>query len=328
MKKYLILLLLLCVPMLLFCGCGAPADDTQTGDVTVNEEQNNEENNEENNVNADEQNDMVYVTLDAYGMSGGFLSLTVAGEEGVESVAYSFDGQLGETVQSMLERNEITAVNAYLEGDVLEGWMVFEAIPTEDADGFVEYIYELRSGDTIYSTEELLALTIPEYAEVYYVAKWSNIPVEMYFADEDYMFDADTTTGAVVMSANGGTMLFEQTDGNQIDSPTYTYWLSEGDTLQTKMAEESWDTFIAAEKEGAVFSGWTVYKGTSIAWSSEPEGEDDLEGTVYFEYDNRYEGFEYLAVENCELYSEHLSTEELITIVNDSVCYYAIANWE
>ena len=108
MKKYLILLLLLCVPMLLFCGCGAPADDTQTGDVIVNEEQNNEE----NNVNADEQNDMVYVTLDAYGMSGGFLSLTVAGEEGVESVAYSFDGQQGETVQSMLERNEITEVNA------------------------------------------------------------------------------------------------------------------------------------------------------------------------------------------------------------------------
>ena len=45
MKKYLILLLLLCVPMLLFCGCGVPADDTQTGDVIVNEEQNNEQNN-------------------------------------------------------------------------------------------------------------------------------------------------------------------------------------------------------------------------------------------------------------------------------------------
>lgn len=312
MKKYLVLLLLLCMPLMLFCGCGGPADQTQGGDVTSNE-------------NLEEVGDIVYVTLDAYGFSGGILSMTQAGEEGLESVAWSFEGVPGETVQSMLERVEITEVNAYLEGDVLEGWMVFEAIPTEDTDGFIGYTYELRSGDTIYSTEELMALAIPEYDEVYYVAKWGNIPVDMYFAEEDYMYDGNTTTGAMAMSADGGTMLFEQTGGNQISSPVYVYWMSDGENMQMKMAEEDWDTLISVEKEGAVFAGWTVYQGTSIAWTSEA---DESENTMYFAYDDRYEGFEYLAVENCELYSENLSTEELTVLVNDGVCYYAVANWE
>ncbi len=308
MKKLLMTMLITGITLLALSGCkGSVEDPTDADDTNL------------------DNNGAIYVTIDAYGLLGGTLSVTQAGEEGVESVAWGFEASQGDKVSDMLAKEEITAIDAVLEGDTFEGWMIFEEIITSDEDGFDTITYELRSGDTIYTTEELMELAIPEYNAAF-VAKWASLPIEDYFVEDDYMFDADETTASITLIANGGNMLFIRSDGSdEIDSPVYSYWLEAGQTINDVMTEEAWHSLVSVEKEGASFTGWSVYEGDFVSWSSEAIND---ETTTSFEYDNRYEGFEYITVDNCVLYNSNISTEELLQLTNTGKYYIAIANWE
>lgn len=301
---------LLAAAMLLTLLAGCAAEPTIPEEPAVNEEPIVEQ--------------PIYFTLDAYGMAGGMLSVTQSGDEGIESIAWGFEGAEGDTLGDVLAAQEITALDAYLDGDELEGWMVYEEIVSTDG----EYTYELRSGETIYTTQELMELTVPSYNAAY-VAKWASIPVEDYFPEEDYMFDANETTGTFILNAGGGTMSFQSLDGSEeFDSAVYSYWMADGQTINDLAATEEWDTLVSVEKDGAAFTGWTVYEGSSVTWNSEESADDAAMSFPYVVDDPSYEGFEYIHITDCVLYQEGMSTEELLSVANHSKTYYAFANWE
>ena len=247
----------------------------------------------------------------------------------METGSWDLPAKEGDRIGDVLAEQEITDLGVSLDGDELEGWMVFELIITPDEDGFDDYSYELRSGDTIYSTEELMELTIPAY-HACYVAKWASIAIEDYFAEEDYMFDADTTTGSFTLNAgDGAVMTFLPTGASEgYESQTYTYWAEDGKTLNDLVATEEWDALSLVEKDGASFTGWTVYEGSGITWSSEASTEENVTSLPYVMNDPSYEGFEYILITDCSVYQENMSTEELCALENYSMDYYAVANWE
>ena len=268
-----------------------------------------------------------YFTLDAYTIAGGTLSVTQAGEEGVESGSWGFMGKEGARLGDVLEAQGITTLDVYLDGDVFEGWMVYEETLSIDEDGLEEYTYELRSGDKLYTTQELMDLTVPSY-DAMYVAKWAGIPVENYFTEEDYMVDEDTS-GTVLLTAGDGMMRFAPVDGSEeFESKVYSYWLENGQSINDLAGNENWDILISVEKDGAEFTGWTVYEGRAVTWDSEESSDENAMTFSYVVDDPSYEGFEYIHIADCELYREGMSTEELLYLVNPGTNYYAIPNWE
>lgn len=60
-----------------------------------------------------------------------------------------------------------------------EGWMEYKEATSVDADGFEQFAYEKLSGDTLYTTEQLLKRPMPDYS-VMYVAKWDNLDYDYY----------------------------------------------------------------------------------------------------------------------------------------------------
>lgn len=307
-KKQIALSLIAAMLLTLLAGCAA--EPTISEEPVVNEEPIVEQ--------------PIYFTLDAYATAGGMLSVTQSGNEGIESISWGFEGAEGDKLGDVLAAQEITALDAYLDGDELEGWMVYEEIVSTDG----KYTYELRSGETIYTTEELMELTVPSYNAMY-VAKWASIPVEDYFAEEDSVIDANETTGTFILNADGGTMSFQSVDGSEeFDSAVYSYWMGDGQTINDLAATEEWDALVSVEKDGSEFTGWTVYEGSSVTWDSEESSDDNTMSFPYVVDDPSYEGFEYIHITDCVLYQEGVSTEELLSIVNHGKTYYAFANWE
>lgn len=174
----------------------------------------------------------------------------------------------GETIGSALEHGGYLEVTPVLEGDEFEGWMEYVEVVTTDEFGFEESDYELLT-DNIYSTEELLALTVDADGAMY-VAKWAGIPVEEYFQDREAWEGDVTATGSFSLRSGGGQMLFQEADGTAYSSPSYTYWLEEDATLGETVGTEYGASLLALDNYCAMFSGWTLYEADSVFWNEEP----------------------------------------------------------
>lgn len=305
----------------LFAGCARiaeePLEEPMEEPVEEPAEEFEEEYEEEN-----------YITIDAYGRADGMLTATYM-DEVMETGSWDLPAAVGSRLGDVLAEQEITDLDAYLDGDELEGWMVFEIITTTDEFGFDEYTYELRSGDTIYSTEELMDLTVPDYT-VCYVAKWAGIAAEDYFAEEDYMFDSVETSGCFTLNAGEGAHMTFLPEGSTegYESQVYAYWMEDGESLNDVVAAGEWDALVSIEKEGATFTGWTVYEAVNLMWSGEESTEENVTSLPYVLNDERFENSKYVLLEDCSVYQENMSTEDLYNLVNNSANYYAVANWE
>lgn len=305
MKKKLISVLLLAGMLLICAACGS--QNTGETDPTPDPDLAEVERSIEVNLNP-------YVC--------GFLRVMEDGEER-EYDAIGLLGAEGETIGELLSNSAFSDLTPVSDGDEFEGWMEYAVITSTDADGFDSFTYE-RVSDELYSTEQLLARTVPDYA-VEYVAKWAGIPVEDYFNTTADAWDYVTTSGSFSFSANGGTMSFFEHDGTEYDSPYYTYWLEAGQALNDVMGTESAAALISVEKEGAQFTGWTLYEADSAWWNSESADED---GISSFLYNEEYEDSRYLLLANAGIIRENASSEELCGIsVEDGKSYFAQANW-
>ena len=330
MKKINSILILLLACVFVFAGCGETGKDTGNPTnapetmVQTDAPENTEQTDAPETTEATEETEL-YFSIDAYGITGSTLKVTMTDGTIAETGAYGLAGKPGDTIGDVLTAQEIAKIEPYLEGDTFEGWAIFEAVVEVDADGFESSTYKLRSGDKLYTTEEILAMPIiPEYtAEI--VAKWSSIALEDYFVEEDYMWEVGVTTCAISLSGNGGQLVFQAGETTDTyESTVYNYWLEEGQTLTDVMAEGMWDTFVEAKKEGAEFAGWTVYEADSFSWSGESVND---ETKISFPFEEMEE-FEYIVLENGKEYSSDMTTEELCQLVMADKSYFAMANWK
>lgn len=281
------------------------------------------------NPSNDEASNSVYFTFDAYGEANGILAVTELSIEGStkvsESVSWGFEAIENEKIIDVLNRSGVVAINPMLEDDVFEGWMIFKEEITVDEDGFENFNYERISEDKLYSTNEIFEMSMPNY-NLIYVAKWSTIPMEDYYK-EDYSTEPVMDTTYFSFYANGGTMTFSDVENESFELERYDYWLNENESLKDVMNGDIINSAIlkSVQKEGATFSGWTVYEADNLNWSSDEVIE---EGTKNFLYNPNDEDFKYMYLENCVLYSENASTEELLEITYNGKHHYAIANWD
>ena len=315
-NKLISTLLVICLALISFSGC-----NNQNNIIDDNIEM----------ISGDiEQEESLYVTFDAYGEAFGMLTVNQTTETGNteanESMSWSFDAVHTEKISSLLERNKVLSIEPYNEdNDIFEGWIVYREIITIDDEGFETYSYEKLSADTIYSTNEILEMTVPDF-NITFVAKWKNVALEDYsmgsFSKERIM-----DTGYFSLYANGGTMTFSDDETENFKLERYNYWLNENDTLNDVMTGSIINSakLLSIEKENATFTGWTVYEADSINWSSEEISGD---GYTYFLYNPNDEDFKYLMLENSRLYSSNASTEEISQIIYTGNSYYAVANWE
>lgn len=265
------------------------------------------------------------ITLNGCADGEGLLSVTETDENG-NAVTNEYDlvGLLavpGETLAETLARLDFADLTPLREGDTPEGWMEYTETVTTDEDGFETCEYALVS-DRIYSTEELLAMKAERNAN--YVVKWAGIPAEDYFDPDVWYPEEDTSGGIFAFSANGGLMNFHEADGREYDAPAYTYWLEGGEALNDIMGTESWAALLETEKEGATFTGWTVYEADSFFWSDEETEED---GYTRFLYSEQDANAQYLLLENAVCIRDNASTEELCGFTVTDKSYFAVANW-
>lgn len=251
---------------------------------------------------------------DYYGMIG---AMETDMDGNVEYCEYNAISVLGAPGEIFLDRfserySEITPV---LEGDSFEGWM--ECRYDEELGHYVIV------SETVYSTEELMALAVPE-SSVEYVVKWAGIPMEEYFVSDP--FEEASSSGVFNLSANGGSMGFRTSDGSEYTSGIYGYTLEEGESLNDVMGTEFNDTLVDISKEGAAFTGWTVYMAEDLFLSHEIVEEEDMLCLVFDE--NGYEGVVYALLRNATVVDENMSTEDLCGITCNGENYLAVANWE
>ena len=264
--------------------------------------------------------DEQYATIDAYFPHGGMLEMVWDGQE-TETGSMDFIVVPGQTVKEALTEANIKNLSAYNENDTFEGWLIFNVGIIGDDQGNEEYIYYLAS-ETVYSTEELMELTIPEYMVVY-TAKWAGMDLEQYYAEEDYMFDEDTT-GVLVLHLTEGEMRFVSTyDKEEYTCDAFAYWMEDKTSVNDLSQTGEWDTFVGVEHASKTFAGWDLYEGTNLAWTSENKVED---GQMIFEY-AEYEGFEYVVLDDA-FYLTRMTTEDLLSMENSSKAFYAVAVWE
>lgn len=266
----------------------------------------------------------IEVNLDAYDMDGGLIYFTWDdGNGGTETQETGLIGLLaaeGETIGSAMTASGFFSIEPFREGDTFEGWAPYTTSDSIDEDGFTTTIYTLDT-EHLYSTEELLALTVPAQG-LNFVAKWASIPAEDYFQVEPW--DVVSTAGAFAFSANGGSITFAEDDGSTFTHDNYTYWLEEGQALSELMGTEFFASIVDVEKEGAEFVGWALYEGDNVYWDSEDPGEESL---TCFLFDETYEDTRYLLLENAALIREAASTEELCGLAVGEKCYFAQAVW-
>ena len=266
------------------------------------------------------------VWLEGYDQIGGVISMTERDLDG-NPVESTYDGigilaAEGETIGSALDHAGYFDLQPVLEGDVFEGWMeVAEEVVLDEFD-FEETVRKVLP-EKIYTTEELLGLTVPDHA-VTYVAKWESVPAESYFEPVDaWETDGVTTSGSFSFSANGGTMKFLNPDGTEYEWPEYAYWLEDGQALNEVMGTESIDALIGIEKEGAEFLGWTLYQTDSTFLNEELVEE---EGILCFPYESIYYSG-YTLLKNPVLVGEQMPTEQLCAMSVTGTNYYALAEW-
>lgn len=299
MKKIWAILLMATMSIAALVGCGTEEDDSANSGETYE---------------IDEETEL-FMTLDANGMAGGMLSVTQAGEEGIESVSWDFFIIEGETVGSILEEQEITAVDVVLEGDNFEGWIEYKINIVTDADGVDTYTYEKVSGDTYYTTEELMDMPAPDY-NVLYVAKWENVSLDEYYMT--YEMVDDGLDLYLTVYANGGVIWNGGDDG--YESELGAFPIESDMTLGVMMGDEY--PITSVEKEGYSFAGWEIYTGETVEWIEE-EATDLAETDICLDVGS----YGYAKISNYSV-KEDVSTEELYEIVCAGTDYIAIAVWE
>lgn len=295
MKMKKVLVCIFAVAVLLLAGCvkqEAPAAQTEPErDIDIN-------------------------LMDQYGM----LSVQTKETDGtIVTEEFNGVGALGFAGEPMgncfAEYHSITPV---LEGDSFEGWM--ECRYDDELGNYVIV------SETIYSTEELMALPVPETSATY-VVKWAGIPVEEYFVMDasDAVEDA-STSGIFALCGNGGSLQFLSSYGDEYSSVGYGYGLEESQALNDVMGTEYGDSLIGLSKDGAAFTGWTVYMAEDLFWSYESVEDEDMLCLVYDE--NGYEGVQYVLLRNAVVVDENMSTEQLCGMAREGENYLAMANWE
>ena len=253
--------------------------------------------------------------MDYYGVIGAMEADMDGNTEYCEYGGISVLGAPGEIILDRFASSGYSEITPVLEGDSFEGWM--ECRYDEDLGNYV-FVSE-----TIYSTEELMAMAVPD-ASVEYVAKWAGIPVEEYFESDPY--EDASSSGTFSLSANGGSLQFLTSDNEEYSCTSYGYSLEEGQALNDIMGTEWNDTLIGIAKDGEVFTGWTVYMAEDFFLSGEPSEEEDMLSVVYDE--NGSDGVWYALLRNATVVDENMSTEELCGLTCYGENYLAVANWE
>ena len=213
------------------------------------------------------------------------------------------------------------------EGAVLEGWAEFYVIEKTDPSGSVHEEYELVS-NKIYTTKEMLEKAIPEY-DVAYVAKWSDIPLELYYK----------SFAEVALTGNGGDFTYDaiDEDGNAMIgiAPTWGYGMIEGQSINDIDLQSNEVHFKALEKPYSKHTGWTFYECEYYEMIEVPVGtsytvNDSNAVTYYFdtiinEADVKMD--RYIVLWYPTLIDQDMTTEELFAY-KCTKSYYGVANWK
>lgn len=309
MKKWKLILTLTLAVTIGFTACGKQGDDDGEDKVLTVEEA-------EKLIHEGNQFD---VTFDGYEEAGGRVALTY--EDGTEETfgGAGYIGAEGLKVRDVLAVNEIKKLEAVHEDDTFEGWMEYKIVLHDEEDWTSEEY--VKVSDDLYTMDEVLNRKIEDYS-LMYVAKWAGMPAEEYFADEVVdmgdMSNVDVEP-SFTLFANGGMMTFDAEE--PYESDMYTYYWTTGKSLDDAMHSEWDDPLGKIEKDGEEFTGWTVYVGDTVEW---PDAMTDVDEAQCFEISE----FWYIQVNNCKVYGENVSTEDLLKIVSKGDCYYAVANWE
>ena len=254
----------------------------------------------------------VDLTLDGYGELGGMLSVIDAYET-FETGGYGFIATPGQTIGEVLENSGIVSVEPVLEGDEFEGWMEVTVAVTVDEDGFEWQEYSLIP-DAIYTTEELLALTIPEYS-VMYVAKWASTPAEDYYAP----YEAETIVMSSITLLTGEGVMVKNSEEGPYEAAMSVATVEPGQTFGEVL---ELDAIAAMNAEGKLFAGWTVYEYNIDAMETSETCVEE-EGVLCFEVFEDY----HMVLREYTLCHELISTEELAEIVCEETDHVVIAGW-
>lgn len=253
--------------------------------------------------------------MDHYGVISVLETDWEGNTEYCEYGGISILGAPGEILLDRFADSGYSEITPVLEGDSFEGWM-----ECRYDDELGNYVFV---SETVYSTEELMALAVPE-SSVEYVVKWAGIAVEDYFEVDP--FEGASSSGSFSLSANGGSLQFLTSDNEEYSCTSYGFSLEEGQALNDIMGTEWNDALIGISKDGAVFTGWTVYMAEDFFLSGEPSEEEDMLSVVYDE--NGSDGVWYALLRNAAVVDENMSTEQLCGLSCNGENYLAVANWE
>ena len=233
--------------------------------------------------------------------------------ETFETGGYGFIATPGQTIGEVLENSGIVSVEPVLEGDEFEGWMEVTVAVTVDEDGFEWQEYSLIP-DAIYTTEELLALTIPE-CSVMYVAKWASTPAEDYYAP----YEAETIVMSSITLLTGEGVMVKNSEEGPYEAAMSVATVEPGQTFGEVL---ELDAIAAMNAEGKLFAGWTVYEYNTDAMETSETCVEE-EGVLCFEVFEDY----HMVLREYTLCYELISTEELAEIVCEETDHVVIAGW-
>lgn len=240
--------------------------------------------------------------LDAY---GGMLNVAYGDGSADETGGWGFSTDLteeGMTIGDILKDFDIASIEVVNEGEVFEGWLVFDVEVTEDEDGFSEYSYSLKSEAPV-TTEELLALPAQE-GYTAYAAKWESMSAGEYYQYEDSGYEETIRIPSVTLYSGEGVLLM---DGEEEDyeSGLNVASVEPGQTVGEAL---ELDRLLSVSCDGAEFAGWTVY---DVAWMETIEGMPEDESLPHFEVFNGW----YCVLYDYIVIGEGMSTEEIGELV-------------
>ncbi len=131
------------------------------------------------------QDDSVYtLSFDAYPMSEtAVLTLTTTDGNIEDTESIGFEANCGDSVEYILNSHGYAEIVAGCEYDEFEGWMMYDVTVTIDDDGNEVYERTLVTED-LYTTEEILSMTMPEGNRLF-TAKWQEMPLSSYYYTEE-----------------------------------------------------------------------------------------------------------------------------------------------
>ena len=257
-----------------------------------------------------EEENQVDVNFEAYFEAGATLYVTWT-EENDEIGGLGLIGNVGQTIGEMLANGGILSIEPRLEGDVFEGWMIVEETITIDEYGWEDYTYSLVP-DLCYTTEELLALPVPE-ENVTFMAKWESIPAEEYFAPvEEEMI----VMPSITLLSGEGTMIFSSEE-EQYEASFSVATVEPGQIFGKVL---DLDRIVSLTAEGKVFAGWMVYEyDVETMETTEVAVEED--GVLSFEL---FEGY-HMVLREYVTCAEMVTTEKLAELSCEGLDHVVVA---